>query len=117
MDKQTTKLLEKLANKLGTTSEYLWEVLLEQATVQGFTILFLLLLVILSGIFLYKINKYFWKNEYYGDLDITAIDVVMIIAGIVWLVVCIAVILHIPEMIYAFVHPEYWALQEIIKQI
>ena len=37
MNDQTAALLQNLANKLGTTSEYLWGILLRQATLSGTT--------------------------------------------------------------------------------
>ena len=35
MDSQSAVVIQNLANKLGTTSEYLWAVLIKQAPISG----------------------------------------------------------------------------------
>ena len=47
MDEQSAKLIEKLAEKLGTTAQYMWAVLVEQAPVYGISHLIMWLSAIL----------------------------------------------------------------------
>lgn len=39
MEEKTIKLIEQLAQKLGTTTEYLWAVLLKQAPIDATVVL------------------------------------------------------------------------------
>ena len=63
MNEQTTKLIEQLAQKLGTTTEYLWSVLLKQAPIDATVTLFQTLCVMLFGLALWKIHKHLLKKE------------------------------------------------------
>lgn len=41
MNEQTLKILSDLSNKMGTTTEYLWTILLKQGPISGIIDLFL----------------------------------------------------------------------------
>ena len=113
-----TALLEKLAEKLGTTTEYLWGVLIRQAPISAITDLIYFMLVILGGIALYKIHKRLMKEDESGDsvyynLEEGAI-VPMAIAVIIWAVIFIICFFSLGNMINGFFNPEYWALDEVL---
>lgn len=66
MNEQTTKLIEQLATKLGTTVEYLYNVLIQQARVEIITFFVVLCLTIAGSIisvFLLKYTQKYWSNE------------------------------------------------------
>ena len=120
MNDQTTKLIEQLAQKLGTTAEYLWTVLLKQAPISALTDLFYLVITTIIGIGLYKLHKYFCKdgigeydNSLYDDNDYVA--PVMIALTIIWGICIIACFFSIGNIINGFVNPEYWALKQILS--
>ena len=76
MEENTTALLEKLAEKLGTTTEYLWGVLLSQAPIYAISYVVILLIVVLGGGFgLIKLHKYLsgktseYEQNYYDEYD------------------------------------------------
>ena len=116
-----TPLLEKLAEKLGTTTEYLWGVLLKQAPITAAIELMYLVLVILGGLALYKIHRRLskeveGKNSLYYDLEAVA-AVPMGIATLIWSVIFIICFFSIGTIVTGFFNPEYWALNEIMNLI
>ena len=118
---ELTPLLEKLAEKLGTTTEYLWGVLLKQAPITAATELVYLVLVILGGIVLYKVHKRLSKevdgnNSIYYEAEELVIAP-MVIAAIIWGVLFIICFFSIGTMVTGFLNPEYWALDEIMSLI
>jgi amino acid transporter len=116
MNQQSEKSLQKLAEKLGTSAEYLWEVLVNQAPIQGFLILLQIILILLSVFLLYKLHRYFLKNDVYDEYEEGA-AIFMILAAMIVATFIIFGFIHIPEMIYAFLNPEYWALRQILEKV
>jgi len=115
MNKETTKLLEALSQKLGTTTEYLWKALVAQAPVNSINNIIESLVWIILGFGLYKLHRRFVKLEVYDDPDI--IGPVMLVLGIVWVVGTMVIVGSIGETITGFVNPEYWALKEILDSV
>lgn len=123
MNDQTAQLLRELAAKLGTTSEYLWSVLVRQASVSATTTLLYLISVIILGIILYKAHRRFSKkaendrynNTVYEDLEWPI--GVMVIGGLGWLVLALALFFSFPDIINGYFNPEYWALNKILKEL
>ena len=119
----STELLEKLAEKLGTTTEYLWEILLDQAIISSITNVIMFVILIITGGMLYKLHKGFSKpisdNQYaenkYDKNE--GICVIMIVLTSVWAVFFIVSVFFIGDTINGFVHPEYWALDKILSAI
>ena len=67
MNENTSKLIEQLAQQLGTTSKYLWSVLLKQAPISATVNLIQIILILLFGLFLYKTHKWLIaKKDYNG---------------------------------------------------
>ena len=117
---ELTLFLEKMAEKLGTTTEYLWSILLKQAPIFGYMYFFGGFLILILGLLLYRFHK---KCKANWDVDKTLYDKdewrwsLNIILLIVFLIVSIMWLVNLPRAITSFMNPEYWALQEIIKQI
>ncbi len=108
-----TPLLEQLATKLGTTTEYLWTILLKQAPIHAFTIIGAFIFCILFGILLLRIfSKYRDTVEYKMDWQIPFIFI-----SIIWMFVFIIVIAYLSSAITALLNPEYYALQQILNAI
>ena len=57
MKNETRELIEQLAVKLGTTTEYLWSVIIKQAPIYAISSIIELLIIIIMGILLFKIHK------------------------------------------------------------
>lgn len=125
MNDNTAKLIEQLAQKLGTTSEYLWGVLLKQAAIDATTNLLQFFVVIIFGIILYryhvKLSKkikpndgYYSKNSY-EDND--AIAFLMVALSTVFFILSIVMFTCIGDIINGYFNPEYWALNKILNSI
>lgn len=123
MNEETVQLLEKLAEKLGTTVEYLWEVLVHQALVNSVLLILLMVATVIMGIVLYKLHirfskmqpetdKYYAKSLYDREEGYVAM---MIIFVFIWTVLLFVSIFSFASMITGFINPEYWALQRILN--
>ena len=106
-----TTALQPLADKLGTTAQYVWGLQVKQAYVDGFValggLMFGIFLCVLSVVITRGLVKY--KS---CDLD----DAVII--GFLFFVVGLAFILiKFSTILNCFVNPEYYALQQMIKLV
>ena len=123
MDDNTLKALTALSEKLGTTSEYLWGVLLRQAHISATIDLFVMAIWIgLAVLFLRTVQEKTKvpqetetrphpRAEWSGDDAFFAWAGAIVFAAIVAL--CVGV--SITDTIAGFVNPEYWALHQILK--
>lgn len=119
MNEQTTKLIEQLAQKLGTTTEYLWTVLIKQAPISAATDALCFIFVIIGGIILWRLHKYLskergdYKHSIYYEQE-EAVIIPMLIVAIIWAICFIACFFSIGNIINGFFNPEYWALKEVL---
>ena len=116
-----TVLLEKLAEKLGTTTEYLWGVLIRQAPISALTDLMYFILVVIGVVVLYKVHRRLAKegsdgHSLYWHYEDAAI-VPMFIAAIVLVIIFIICFFSLGNIVNGFLNPEYWALDEVLKLI
>jgi len=115
--KELTPLLEKLAEKLGTTVEKLWDVLLNQVQVQiGICEIWMNVAIFLFGglaliFFVLGIFGLMWRWEgegiffsFLGSFIMTALS------GVIYGV-------NYTTLLTLKLNPEYWALQEILKHL
>jgi len=120
MNEQTLKLIEQLAQKLGTTSEYLWSVLLKQAPIDATTTLLQFLCIVIFGIVLLKIH--FWlakpekdeRNSRYYNSD-GVYQGVMFACVIIFGILFIMTFCCLGDVVNGYFNPEYWALQHILQ--
>jgi hypothetical protein len=119
-------LLEKLAEKLGTTTEYLWGVLVEQGRVVAvkniFAILWLsipfLVIRIIYGSMHSRIEQKYNKEGYRYDEEMNNLKFGVLIASIVWGIVwIISTACLMDGIIQNLMHPEYFALDRILSII
>lgn len=119
MNEGTTKLLEQLAQKLGTTSEYLWGILLKQAPISATMNTLGFIIILLIGIVLYKLHNSFMINEnktsYYNLGDNLGIP--MFIVSIFWFGMVIFVFAKLPYILNGFFNPEFWAFNYILDSL
>jgi hypothetical protein len=121
MNDQTTKLLESLALKLGTTAEYLWGALIKQAHVSVISNLLLIVFTIVMGIILLRAHKWA-SSEYdgyvrYNDDNGVFLTSGMIVFLLIWVGFVIGSIISVDEIITALFNPEYWALKQILGSV
>ena len=121
MNTEITDLLTTLADKLGTTSEYLWGILLRQAPISATVILIQIIFTVLSGIFLWKLHKYFAKetDENYSMYDRSngGLEALIIIFSVLTLIIGIVSFFQIENVLNGYFNPEYWALDKILNTL
>lgn len=114
MNERTAQLIEALAAKLGTTSEYLWGVLVKQAPISAATNAVLLSvflsLAALASVRVAKHARASKKNNPYADDVMWWIFLVML-----WFAAVCAVAGSASGIISGFFNPEYWALKQLMS--
>ena len=112
---QMAKTLELLAAKLGTTTEYLWGVMLKQAPISAIMDFAQYLLLILACVFWFVAVKIIkvkvksgWDERLYLWVIVTAALLVLLL---------IVAFFRFPTTFYALIHPEYWALDQILDRL
>lgn len=111
MDQNTQQLIEKLAEKLGTTAEHLWEVLIRQAPITSAIELAMDAMLLVATYQLWKfLWNHPWKYEEYGCTK----ELTLGAAAVFTAILIISIALSIPSIFAGFLNPEYWALQQII---
>lgn len=113
---QVMELLHALANKLGTTSERLWAVLVRQAPISGVTNL---LLFTLSALGITKLAQFWWKrlpdeDSYNRDDMLVPFFLVIGILAMTW---SIALMKSAEVIVADFFNPEFSALEYILREL
>lgn len=126
MNDQQTKLIEQLAQKLGTTTEYLWGVLVRQAFIDSIGSLFQMAIIVLYGIILYRLHKRFIKEEKiegsYNAFQNTyyryeSTIYIMFLGLVIFIILAFIAFFAIGDVINGFINPEYWALEKVLRII
>ncbi len=121
MNTEITNLLTVLADKLGTTSEYLWGILLSQAPISATIILIQIIFTVLSGIFLWKLHKYFAKetDEKYSIYDNGngGFEALVLTFSTLILIIGVVLFFRIENVLNGYFNPEYWALDKILNTL
>lgn len=118
MNENTTQLLEKLADKLGTTSEYLWGVLLSQAPVDAIiTTIQIALIAVATMAYSKLLSRHIKSADDYssGDDVYFAKSIIFGITGVLLIFFVFAAFFAIDNVINGFFNPEYWALNQILE--
>lgn len=123
MNEQTNQLIRDLAEKLGTTSEYLWQVLVKQAPISGAANLIAIAIWIAVLVWSWKLivrkTTVPPKTESNAYPDADWADDNGFVAWLIWGLFALACVLVTgvnAEMIVAsLLNPEYWALKQILK--
>jgi len=120
MNENTTKLIEQLAEKMGTTSQYLWSILIKQAPVDATITLIQILISIAFALILYKIHKKLSKSDKdgynrYDDNEFTVIIMAVALCSVI--ILLIASFCCIGDVINGYFNPEYWALDKVLHSI
>ena len=111
MDDKTLQALTAIANKLGTTAEYLWGVLLKQAPISA-TVDLLLIVAWIAGtamIWSYVSKK---SKEWHDD---AGVFVAWMCVALLVVFGALMIVLSASNIAAALFNPEYWALKQILK--
>lgn len=121
MDSNTQQLLQQLANKMGTTVQYLWSVLIKQARVSAITDLITLSITILLAYAIFRIHlklsftKGTSSHCKYDDNE--AYGIIMLVGTITIAAMLLIHLCFMGDTINGFFNPEYWALKEILDSL
>jgi hypothetical protein len=116
-DDKIAHLLEELANKLGTTIEHLWNILIHQAYVEAFKNIAIIAFFIIAEMIIFKYVIKYNKGKRFEEID-DDFGFIAVLLFIVILVFIIVITLNlVPETVDAIFNPEYWALNHILKCI
>jgi ABC-type proline/glycine betaine transport system permease subunit len=115
---QIAPLLEKLANKLGTTADHLWGVMIVQARIDGYVTLAQIAIMVVATFFYVKGLKYFLKNaEEMHEGAFAASVICVVIGAIIGIIVWLTTFFNLNLLIASFFNPEYYALHEIMQAL
>jgi len=122
MEKQTTELIEQLAAKLGTTTEYLWGVLIKQAPVYAVTSLLEIGVVLIMGVVLWKSHKKLLSpiNDNPDECLYDNYEDLQWVIGIltfIWVILFVVAFFTFANVITSIANPEYWALMKILDKL
>ncbi len=122
MNEQTAKSFGQLADKLGTTSEHLWGILLKQAPIDATVTLLQTIFLFLIGWTLWIIHKKLLskpsgqeRHDSYYEMYGGAAVLPMALAIFVWVIMMIICICCFDSIVSGYFHPEHWALKEAIN--
>jgi hypothetical protein len=113
MNEQTEKLIRELAEKLGTTVDHLWGVLIRQAYINS---LCDLVTLVLAGVLVFflaigqvKLREKYENSNYEEIYFISRIFLTIFI-----IIYIFALFYALTEIITGFINPEYWALHKLL---
>lgn len=117
MNEQTEKLIRELAEKLGTTVDHLWGVLVRQAPIDGCAsiISWLFIAALIAGMFFFVRYGFRRAETCVGGGWAIASVMMAFVAAILAIALVVIVCTDLSTTIAAFKNPEYWALKQLIK--
>jgi hypothetical protein len=114
--KEILPILDRMAETLGTTTEYLWGVLIKQAPLSAIIDVIQYSIIIVFWFFIPKSFRFIMKkvdDDRWEELWYVG----PIIATIVLSILSIVAFFAIHNTITAIINPEYWALNKILSKI
>lgn len=115
MNEQTQQLIEKLAEKLGTTAEHLWAVLVRQAPISSATDAIALSIAAAVMVWGYWLVREKTKDDGDWNDQCGSIALPWIIWGVGTLAILLLMCCKCSGIVAGFLNPEYWALKEILS--
>lgn len=117
MNETTDKVIRDLAEKFGTTTEYLWGVLCRQAPISGVTNLLVAaawIALIICG-FKFVSRKTGDGNGAYPEWAADGAFAAWLIWGFSAIIAAFWIGAALEGIVSSLLNPEYWALKQIIK--
>ena len=117
MKTETTELIRNLAKQLGTTTEFLWEVLMKQIKVILISESIFLVIAIITLVFIYKYFK--WLSKKWGKIQQKDEEIPHVFISVFLIIISLLFIIGSLESIYDIIicifNPEYFAVNKIMK--
>jgi len=111
------EILHVLAEKFGTTTEFLWGIMVRQAYVVGIS---QILAFVMAGLFVFAWNRYVWsirlpedpQEDRGGDktFGIMMVRLFGVVGACMWAMMFLC---GLTEITTALVNPEYWAIKQV----
>lgn len=129
MNESQTQLLQQLADKLGTTTEYLWGVLLRQAPIDAITTLVAICILLGAAIMVTFVTiknsvdqrdaeGRFVKSAKWNDKEGLQFScAAAAVSAFLWVFALVGFLAGISDVVNGFVNPEYWALKEVLSYV
>jgi len=115
MDERVEQLLTQLADKLGVTVEYLWNVLLQQSQVQIEILQLGQMLVLAIGLPIIFITSILTFVGYKREWEVWgALFAPLILATLTC--VTLSIEFHV-KLMTLYSNPEFWALEQILQRL
>lgn len=118
MNENVMQVLRVLAEKFGTTTEFLWGVMVKQAYVTGIS---QILTFVIAGLFVFGWNRYVWslqlpedpKDDRGGDkaFGIMMVRLFGVCGAALWVMLLLC---GLGEVTTALVNPEFWAIKQVL---
>lgn len=121
MNENIARIIEIIAQKLGTTSEYIWGVLLRQAPIDATMGALYIIISMVAAYLLWKAHvkmSLIEEGEIYNVYDTNdGIGMVMVFLAVFVSLGLVFSIVNLPNVFAGFFNPEYWALNKILEAI
>lgn len=117
MDSNTAALVRELAEKFGTTSERLFEILIRQALISGITDVIVILVWSFILYAFYRVIKRktaISENKISSEWNTDIAVVAWVLWGFITFITAIIVGVSMSSIVAAISHPEYWAIQQLL---
>jgi hypothetical protein len=122
MNEQNEKLVRELAEKLGTTVEHLWEVLIRQASITAISNGIIIALLALAIGWAYKFVRAkttcppSTENDRYpsAEWEYEGAGLAWALLGFGALIALVFTLCGIHEIATCLLNPEYWALKQVL---
>lgn len=111
MTGEMVEFLDKLATQLGTTSQYLWAVLIRQAPIDG--VVSLAQYAVIAWASWVWVRWFRKKRDYIPE----STGMALIVTGVVLAITIIVAFFSVPDTVSSFVNPEYWALRKVLGAV
>lgn len=111
MNEQTIKLIQQIADKLGTTAEHLWSVLIRQAPIYSITGLMEDVAFFLLCFFMWKWISKIQFDNWDSDFGKGAVYAVALVISAFFF---FAIGSNLSLEMAGFFNPEYWALKQVM---
>lgn len=106
---ETNQLIEQLADKLGTTAERLFGVLVNQAPINSKSNLIMYVIGLILAYFAFKNAERLRKKPQHE------FEPIMILSYLFCFSIFLLIAMSLRSTIFGFTSPEYWALKQILN--
>lgn len=111
MEEKFLPLLEGLAQKLGTTTEYIFDVMVKQARIDAYLILFGWVLFFTLVVALIRKRR---KIDVVFSGDVSTLGILIIILMVSLVPGLVMLVAYTPAMLYGLFNPEVAAIKNIL---